>query len=101
MLFRSLPLKERLIEVGRHYLHKYEERECKNHISIGPVSYTHLDVYKRQVLIYFALVSNPVAHLSVGRKAITELQVQVLSQGSVSYTHLVFTWMPSVLLTFT
>ena len=34
-LVSSLPLKERLIEVGRHYLHKYEERECKNHISIS------------------------------------------------------------------
>ena len=34
-LVSSLPLKERLIEVGRHYLHKYEERECKNHIFPG------------------------------------------------------------------
>ncbi len=40
-----------------------------------------LGIVAQTVLIYFALVSNPVAHLSVGRIAITELQAQVLSQG--------------------
>ena len=47
----------------------------------SPVSYTHLEIkaefvgisptlgiVAQTVLIYFALVSNPVAHLSVGRK---------------------------------
>ena len=40
-----------------------------------------LGIVAQTVLIYFALVSTPVAHLSVGSIAITELQAQVLSQG--------------------
>ena len=53
--------------------------------SEAPVSYTHLDVYKRQVLVLsLALVGAVV----VSRLAVPHLEELLAYSGAVSYTHL-------------
>ena len=36
----------------RHFIRFVREKDPVNALGVGPVSYTHLDVYKRQMLLY-------------------------------------------------
>ena len=49
-----------------------------------PVSYTHLDVYKRQLFIF-----SPQSRKSAFRRANNEITEGLPSGGAVSYTHLI------------
>ena len=58
--------------------------------NIGTVSYTHLDVYKRQILVY-AQSTNKTEKLTLdGIYTVKQIEPQNKSQDikSVSYTHL-------------
>ena len=54
----------------------------------GAVSYTHLDVYKRQILLRQDIISNIENYLCLVRSAETLVNDSKKSAVAVSYTHL-------------
>ena len=66
------------------------KRRCAQASRLQPVSYTHLDVYKRQGITFATgtPISNSMTELYVMQRYLQNRKLQNMGLGPVSYTHL-------------
>ena len=77
--------------VGKTALYTYLHLDKKNKGSLYPVSYTHLDVYKRQVRAINSYHSVKTAQILLEKLEQLSVQIIALQEQAVSpvsYTHL-------------